>query len=202
MRLKWVALLCLLFLLTGCTGDSAPFTDDFSNVSSGWDSEIHDTFTRGYIGGTYDFQIAAPHWFTWVTRGYQYHDVAIDVDLSSANNSDNHYGLICRYNEGNFYYFAISADGYYGIFRHTKENGTLTPLTGPAMLSSSAIHLEGSNHLTAICKGPELSLIVNGEQIATVQDTTLSSGDIGMAAGTLNGGNTIVKFDTLQTSLP
>jgi len=202
-RTRWSLLLLLaIFVLAGCARTAAPFTDDFSDPASGWGAASHETYVRGYQQGRYLMQIDAPQWFVWVASGRLYEDVDVDVKVRSEGVADNHYGVFCRYTEGEFYYFAISSDGYYAIFRRNAD-GVLQPLTGTAMLRSPSIHRDGSeNRIRAVCKGSQLRLYINGEQVAQVEDDTLERGDVGMAAGTLRERGTIVWFDDLQVGKP
>lgn len=192
----------VLIVLAGCMSTSAPFTDDFSDPASGWGASSHETYVRGYQQGRYLMQIDVPGWFIWTTAGRSFDDVDLEVVVRSERVSDNHYGLFCRYTEGQFYYFAISTDGYYAIFRRT-EDGDLLPLTGRAMLRSPLIRTDGTeNRLQAVCQEDELRFFINGEQAVRITDDTLTRGDIGMAAGTLDQGGTIVWFDNLDVSKP
>ncbi len=186
----------------GCVNPAAPFEDDFSDPASGWGAASHETFVRGYQQGRYLIQIDVPQWFVWTTAGRRYMDVTVTCKAQAEGALDNHYGVLCRYTEGNFYYFAISADGYYGIFRRVN-GGPLEPLTGRAMLRSPLVRTDGSaNQLMAVCEGGQLSFFVNGELIAQVQDNLLDRGDVGMASGTLKTGGTVVWFDDLAAFRP
>jgi hypothetical protein len=197
----WV-LVILIGLLSGCLGASQPFEDDFSDPASGWGAASHETYVRGYQQGRYLFQIDVPQWFVWATSGRSFEDVEIEAVARAAGQSDNHYGLVCRYSDEQFYYFAISADGYYAIFR-SDEDGELLPLTGSSMLRSASIHTDGSdNRLLAVCQGVTLTLYVNGELAAQVEDETLAKGDVGLAAGTVETGGTSVWFDEFEVLRP
>lgn len=200
-RLGLLFILCVV-VLAGCAKISAPFKDDFSDPASGWGASSHETYVRGYQQGRYLMQIDVPQWFVWTTAGRTYQDVEVEVKLRSEQVADNHYGVFCRYTEGQFYYFAISTDGYYAIF-FRNEDGELLPLTGQAMLRSSLIRTDGSeNRLVAVCEGTQLTFYVNGEEVAQVEDETLDRGDVGMAAGTVRQGGTIIWFDDLEVDKP
>ncbi len=203
MRRAGLVALVGLWLLTGCLGTSSGFTDDFSDPASGWGAASHETYVRGYQQGQYLIQIDVPSWFVWTTAGRTYRDVAVEVVTRSEESTDNNYGVLCRYqDEDNFYYFAISADGYYAIFRRV-EGEELTPLTGQAMLRAPSIHTDGTeNRVLAVGEEEQLTMYVNGEQVAQVQDDALDRGDVGMAAGTLAEGSTIVWFDNLDVRKP
>jgi hypothetical protein len=200
-RLGLLFILCVA-VLAGCARTSPPFEDDFSDPASGWGASSHETYVRGYQQGRYLMQIDVPEWFVWTTAGRTYEDAEVEVNVRSEQVTDNHYGVFCRYTDGQFYYFAISADGYYAIFLR-NEDGELLPLTGQAMLRSSLIRTDGrENRLMAVCEGTQLTFYVNGEQIAQVEDDVLERGDVGMAAGTLRQGGTIVWFDDLKVDKP
>ncbi|MGC9399623.1 MAG: hypothetical protein ACP5HM_10870 [Anaerolineae bacterium] len=192
-----------LMLIVGCGGRATSFSDDFSDPASGWGAASTETYVRGYDSGRYLIRLDVPNWFVWVTGGYTYRDVSLEATIRSEGAVDNHYGLICRAGEQGFYYFAVSADGYYAIFRH-HEDGTLQPLNERAMVRSPLIHTGGaSNRLLAVCEGTTLTLYVNGERVAQVEDATLQKGDVGMAAGTARGASTtLVWFDDLKVTEP
>jgi hypothetical protein len=199
-RLVLFVLGCLI--LSGCLSASGSFVDDFSDPGSGWGAASHETYVRGYQQGRYLIQIDVPRWFVWATAGRAYEQVEIETITQSSGENDNHYGVLCRSRKGQSYYFAISADGYYGIFLQQDEE-MLVPLHGSAMLRSPAVRTDGSpNRLLATCEGSMLTLYVNGEQIAQVEDDTLKRGDVGLAAGTAQRGGTTVWFDDYTVSPP
>ena len=203
-RTRGSMLVLLVGLLAGCANLrlSPSFEDDFSDPASGWGAASHETYVRGYQQGRYLFQIDVPQWFVWATGGRLYEDVELEAVTRSAGQADNHYGLLCRHDETRFYYFAVSADGYYAIYR-MDEDEILTPLTGQAMLKSPVIYTDGSdNRLRASCDGPTLTLFVNGQLVAQVDDDELTSGDVGMAAGTASVGGTSIWFDDLEVLRP
>jgi hypothetical protein len=205
-KLRIFVFVILIGVLSGCLGTSQPFDDDFSDPASGWGAASHETYVRGYQQGRYLFQIDVPRWFVWATSGRSYDDVELEAIGRAAGQLDNHFGLLCRYAEVDeqeqFYYFSVSADGYYGIFL-MDEMGDLRPLTGPAMLRSPAVYVDGSdNRVVASCVGTDLTLYVNGTQVAQVEDDTLGKGDVGLAAGTLSVGGTSVWFDDFEARKP
>ena len=50
--------------------------------------------------------------------------------------------------------------------------------------------------------GNKLTLSVNGEQIASFDDTTFSSGDVGLFAGTFSEPGTDIHFDNFKVTKP
>ncbi len=201
-RLMLVLLLGAL-LLSACSSSPGPLRDDFSDPDSGWKSGASNDYVRGYQQGKYYLRIDTDDWLVWVTAGKSYKDVTLRITALSEETRDNTYGLICRANKNRFYYFAISADGFYGIYRH-EADGKLTPLTGPAMQRHTAIHTDGSaNYIEARCIGQQLTLIVNGQTLTTVEDTILRRGQIGLAGSKGRDDRpAIIWFDDLEVEQP
>ena len=198
----------LLFAISGCApngGPAAVFQDDFDSSDSGWGKDQRDQFSRGYADGTYFFELYEPDWFAWAYPGGEFEDVSVEVDASlTSGATDGHWGVICRHTDlDNFYYFAISADGYYAIFR--MDQGFLKIITGDghAMVPSSAIKTgQQANHILAVCRGDELSLYVNDVWLDTVTDGAHVRGDVGLGAGSGPGGSFRVQFDDLVVTEP
>lgn len=204
----WLIILALLALACGCGGGEAlelPFRDNFSDSNSGWGSEQREEFERGYEAGEYFIQLHEPNWFTWTHLDKQIDDVSVEVDGHLASGSHgSHFGMICRQvDRENFYYFAISADGFYAIFR--RADGEMEILSGNEneMSPSSAIRTgQKNNHILATCQGNELSLYVNGQLVETVTDDTHAEGDVGIGAGSDAKGGARVQFDNFAATKP
>jgi hypothetical protein len=181
------------------------FRDDFSNPHSGWDV-VHekDAVIEYTAQGRYRIWLNYPHTAIWANPGLQFTDTRIEVDAIKASGpDDNQFGVICRYEDAdNFYFFLISSDGYYGIGK-TKD-GKQTLLTGGGNMDFSPEIAKGhaSNHLRADCVGSNLALFVNGRHLATVADTDFSRGDVGLMVGTFGEPGTDIRFDNFAVYAP
>jgi hypothetical protein len=198
-----------LLLVCSCARDEdrAPFfRDDFDDSSDGWGTDQCEEFGRGYADGEYFIELHRPNWFAWASAGRQFSDVSVEMDAYLASGSqDGHFGALCRYmNKDNFYYFAVSADGYYAIFKRL-DGGDLEVLTGngDGMVPSSAIKTGGqANRVAVTCQGAELSLYVNGELVDVVTDEAHVRGDVGVGAASGAGGDARVHFDDFVVTEP
>jgi len=200
-------LVFLSLLVSSCStgGQEIPFRDDFQDSRSGWGTDQSDEFDRGYQDGEYFIELYGPNWFAWSYSGAQVDDVSVEVDAYlSSGARDGHFGVLCRYvDEDNFYYFAISVDGYYGIFR--RENGGMRAITGDGvgMVHSSTIRTGGqTNTIQAVCQGSDLSLYVNGELLESVSDDAHLQGDVGLGAGSGPEGGARILFDDVDVARP
>ena len=179
------------------------YADDFSKPG-GWG-------TMGRNGGSIQFEyeglnikVDTPNFLFWTVNGKNYQDVMVDVDavLLSGPTNDN-FGVICRFkNNENFYGMVISHDGYYGIFKNIE--GNIQPLLQPEGMRYSEIIRQGGivNHIQATCRGKSLSLTVNGEKLASVDDSDLASGKFGLIAGAYDQPGVDVLFDNLLVVQP
>jgi len=117
-------------------------------------------------------------------------------------NDDNLFGVTCRVQTTqDFYAFLISADGYYGIYKHQDDKFQL--LGQNAMLPSEVIQQGNQvNHIRADCIGNTLSLHINGVKIAETQDDQYTRGDVGLIAGALSDPGVDIHFDNFTVFKP
>ncbi|MDY7075369.1 MAG: hypothetical protein SXV54_00460 [Chloroflexota bacterium] len=210
-RLKGCLAVLALLLACGCTSTSGndqglPFQDGFEGSDSGWGTDQSEEFRRGYERDEYFIELFEANWFTWAYPGMEFYDVSVEIEAYPVSDSqDGHFGVLCRHVDvDNFYYFAISADGYYAIFRRVDGRDLETLIgDGDGMLPSSAIKTGGqTNHIVAVCQGDDLSLYVNGELLETVTDDTHAQGDVGFGAGSDLEGEVRVQFDNFLVTRP
>ena len=83
-----------------------------------------------------------------------------------------------------------------------EVNGTLETLVAPTYSTYINLGWDVVNLIHVECIGSSLSLSVNGHLLETVTDTTLSGGDICLAANSLAGSFTEVAFDNIVVTEP
>lgn len=162
------------------------FYDDFGHSISGWDVQQGVQGSSGYNSGRYVLQVDHPSLDLWGTAGLNLANVSIEVDAArTAEPESASMGIICRYLDGdNFYFAIITSHGYAGIGAY--EQGGLRLLSGEGLKPTPSVR-GGSrvNHLRFDCVDTALTLYVNGQLAATVQDARLAGGDVGLIAGSL-----------------
>lgn len=178
------------------------FFDDFSDPNSGWYTNGDPASPGLYAGGGYVLVKEQPQGAVWALPGRVFTDVRIEVQASKQGGDDNNFfGVLCRVGgttqSADFYLLMISSDGYFGIAR--KEGETLGLVGQDKMLYSSAI-IQGNstNAITAICAGTRLALYANGELLVEVNDAELTSGQVGILAGTFDVAGTSIFFDDFK----
>ncbi|MDZ4765460.1 MAG: hypothetical protein SGI73_12985 [Chloroflexota bacterium] len=134
--------------------------------------------------------------FMWTLHPAQHSNSLIQVDtLPYSIYRDNAYGVMCRASpddNGDGYYFLISADGQYTIRR--GFNREIQPLI--EWTASSAIRQDTApNRLRALCLGDRLALYINGQFVAETRDSLYRQGSAGIVAAVPAGGELDVQFD-------
>lgn len=208
---KFALWMILIAGILACSGSSlfgqdfnSNFEDDFSDENGSWpNSGDEDGFT-GYHRGGYRMLVTSDFKDVWVLPGANFTDVSIAVDTTKiGGDDDNDFGLICRAEDlNNFYAGVISSDGYYGIFRYSDGDGLELIDLEEMLPSETIIQGNATNLLRFDCIGATLSLYVNGTLLIQVEDSDLSSGDIGLLAGTYAIPGTDILFDNLYADSP
>ena len=214
LRQLWFGLTLLPFLV-GCAASPVPtlpavsipqagdvlFKDEFDSFLTGWDRVSNDNGIMDYDQGSYRMLVRQPQLNLWSTPKRNFGDVRVETDvLRLAGPDENRAGLICRYHEGDYYFFIISNDGFYAIGKFIGGNTLL--LGQSEMLSSQYILTNTINHLRADCIGDELTLFVNFKQIASVQDADFPSGGVGLLAGAFDEAGVDLSFDHFVVMQP
>jgi hypothetical protein len=189
----------------GNGGDNILLQDDFSDTGSGWDRSSTEEAVTDYTDGRYRILVNAESYSAWANPNQgSYSDTRVEVDATKAGgDDDNEYGLICRHQDiNNFYVGTISSDGYYG-FLIRQGGGSLELVGMDAMQPTDAIvQSEATNHIRLDCVGTTLTLYVNGTMVGSVSDSSISSGDVGLYAGTFEFAGTDILFDNFVVYQP
>lgn len=176
--------------------------DDFSDPAGGWPRATHAEGSVDYVDGAYRILVTKADASVWAEAGPRLADVRVEADATFvAGPAINSYGLICRYQDAeNYYSLEVGSDGFYGIYK--AKGGEYTRLTPENATSGAVRKGAATNRLRADCIGNTLSLFVNGQKVAEVQDNEFAAGSIGMTAGAFEGAGTDVRFDNLVVLKP
>jgi serine/threonine protein kinase len=182
---------------------SIVFQDNFEDPRSGWEVGDYETGSVGYENGVYSVISLGNNMPMWGVADRFLTDLIIEVDASQVSAgpaNDNEYGVACRLQpDGDGQYLSISGDGYYGIWLNYGPDWI--PLVD--WTQSDAIRRgNATNRMRAVCDGPTLSLFVNGQHLATVEDTTFAGGDIALTATSYEDTATKIVFDDLVVYAP
>jgi hypothetical protein len=177
-----------------------PYSDDFSDPNSGWETLSDLNADVSYEAGTLRIVIKRENLIQWSAAGKHFGDAVFEVDARpNGGPLDNGFGVIFRMKDrNNFYHFAISSDGYWraGYVRDGVWSNWDDWQPHPAIRSGSQV-----NRIKVVMQGTKLSFFVNDQFIASREDSLFASGDIGVFALTLiDAPGTDITFDNVLVS--
>lgn len=177
------------------------YEEQFEDNTTGWARIANDHGIMDYDGGGYRILVREPGLNVWSTSEQNFGNVRVEADVIRLNGPDeNRMGLLCRYRDGDYYFFMITNDGYYGI---GKFIGGMTLLLGQSeMQTSDAIQTGTMNHLRADCIGDKLTFYINFTEVASATDSDFPSGDVGVLAGAFSEAGVDVLFDNFVVLQP
>ena len=182
-------------------GQTAPaavtlFYEDFETPTSSWAEKSDENREQGYLDGVYFISVTASDWIAWDTPGYNFDDFSLQVDtLQSSGDAGNAHGVLFRYVDGdNFYRFAITGDGFFSLFKQEKGEWEAIIDWRESVYINPAGEL---NHLGVFCRGDQISLYTNGQELVTVADDSFAQGDIGLFASAYDVPEIQALFDEL-----
>jgi hypothetical protein len=191
------------------SNDQAFYTEEFDGTLDSWtpftignESQVK----RSLESGKLVFSLSAvgdnvPAAYLY-NPSFTYTDVQLDVVTTNNGNNSNAVALVCRYTESGWYEFDISNSGTYSIYAVDVVQQSFNKL---AEGNSPSIKAGLSTNLyTAVCKGSELTLYVNGDLVDTITDSSFnfSAGNIGIGVSSLQGLPVDVFIESLKVSQP
>jgi hypothetical protein len=201
-----------LFLFSSCSSPSVPlvppagsgdilYQEDFEQNTTGWDRIANDNGIMDYDGGGYRMLIQRAGYNLWSTPEKNFTDVRVEADVFRLNGpAENRMGLMCRYQNGDYYFFIISNDGFYAIGKYI---GGQTLLLGQTeMQLTEFIQKDAVNHLRADCVGDKLTFYINYNEVASVQDSDFPNGDVGLLTGAFTEAGVDVLYDHFMVIQP
>ena len=189
-------------------GGEVLFKDDFVPGRGEWGTGSDSDRTVEYVDESLNIKIAAQNYFVWTMPNDNTYD-NIHMEVTAINrNADPHaaFGITCNQqfiNESR-YYFAITPAGEYAIVLAALAQDD-TFLTNGGWETSDLIAKNAASYRIGVdCGKGKLTLYVDGQQIASVDDTTYPSGGFALFAlsGNQDNGADVLFDDFIMTQLP
>ncbi|MFN3491530.1 MAG: serine/threonine protein kinase [Anaerolineales bacterium] len=175
--------------------------DDFSELDGTWGTIQDEDSSVQYDNEALRIQIFKPNRLLYSTpNNTGYENVHLEVTAINNNTDPNTvFGLIChqQLDSQSFYYLAIMPAEQYIIVRIDNGNlGAILTNDGQWGFSETIPQNAPSYRLSADCANGNLKLFVNGQEIASVADTTYTKGKVGvMVSSAANAATTDISFD-------
>lgn len=184
------------------------FQDEFSDPSNGWKIGADDGARRLLDNGQYVVQVTKPNLEVLANASAGgLTNLHAEVTVTSTGfATDEGFGIICNYSDSSHYYFlGFTPDGYFAIVK--QEGSTETILTDPNnhWVASAHYALNAASYRVGADCGADgkLVLYADGHEVASVDDSTYTSGEIGLIVRTFDKAPAEVRFgDLIVTALP
>lgn len=203
--LLWLILLSLAAAtFSACAGQAGPTFNETFDDTGDW-STGDDAYTEGKIvEGTYHLLIKGDDISRWASAGENFANGVYQLEATQiAGPLDNGYGMLFRGDteNGNFYLFKISGDGYVWIGRY-RDQAEEQAIIGQHWFQSPAVNqgLNQTNTLRVEAESGNMIFYVNDQEVGRVTDNTYRAGDIGLFAQTLGQGGVEVQFDNFSVT--
>ena len=182
--------------------------DDFSEVDN-WGTGTDSDSGVEYEDNALNFVVFTKNYFVWSTpNDVDYRNIHMEVTII-INDTDLNtaFGIMCNQQvaENSFYYFAITPNREYAIAKAEVDETDLFLTNNDQWASSDLIAQNADSYrLGADCANGELTLYVDGQQIASVSDSSYTTGGIGLFTWSAEEATaTDVSFDDfIMTELP
>ena len=137
---------------------------------------------------------------------FTYEDVKVDVSADNRGRNNNNISLICRYDPDiGWYEFNIANNGLYDIYYAEVTSSGEISYTRITNGGSNAIK-QGKevNEYSISCKGDELSLTINGDEVTTITEKTygLREGQVGVSVSSFNVLPILIEMDWIKINEP
>jgi hypothetical protein len=181
-------------------------SDDFSSAQWGTGTDVDSAVE--YVNETLQFNVFKKNWFVWSTPdGEDYENIHMEVTvINNDTDSTTAFGLMCnKSGGGDFYYLAVTAAGQYAIAKAADGEVDLFLTNNDEWGDSDLITVNASSYrIGADCGNNTLTLYVDGQEVASVVDSSYTSGQVAVLAWSgEEATNTNVSFDDfLMTELP
>ena len=176
---------------------TGPFRDDFSDPGSGWVNDSGTNWSIGYYEGGYRIVNEVYKVEITASRSRVHTDFIIEADVHKLSGADSAYfGVTCRKVGETYFTMGITGAGEYMIVKTTNDvPAIMVEGTHPAIKKGDVV-----NHLKGSCIGKQISLAVNGVDVASIfNEGPLFGNFVGIIAGTLGEPGIEVKFDNFNS---
>jgi hypothetical protein len=184
--------------------------DDFSNSRIQWGTGTDADSSVEYKDEALNFQIFTKNYIVWTTpNDSDYENIHMEVTvINNGTDSTTAFGLFCDKQypiDDSRYYFAITPAGQYAIAKAALAQTDVFLTNNDAWGHSDLIAKDATSYrVGADCGNGKLTLYVDGKEVASVDDTTYTSGRIAVFAWSGEEATTTnVSFDDFKmTKLP
>ena len=183
--------------------------DDFS-AGSNWGTLTDSDTSIEYLNDALNMIVYTKNYFVWTTPDdVDYKNVHLEVTVIINDTDPNTaFGMLCNQQasaDDTYYYFAITPSAQYVIAKAEAGQTDIFLTNNDEWGTSASIAKNRSSYrLGADCGNGKLTLYVDGQEIASVSDTSYTTGGVGLLTWSAEEATTTdVSFDDfVLTELP
>jgi len=185
------------------------FQDDFVPGRGEWGTGSDADRTVEYLNEALHFNIVKENYFVWTApNDTDYSNIHMEVTaFNNGSDPDTAMGFVCyqQFFDEDSYYFAVTPAGDYAIALAALAQDDVFLTNNDQWGSSDLIPKNAATYrIGADCGNGKLTLYVNGQEVASVEDTTYTSGRFALYvwSGKKTGGTDVSYDDFIMTQLP
>ncbi len=180
------------------------FQENFSDPARGLlsiNSPEPTRYSYTYDNGEYAIRVLDPAFDRLPIRSLpgDYANATLAVDARIVGDTAVRYiALSCRSSNSGHYRLVVEPDS--GVFRLIRRDGESASTELVPEKAAPAIRRgNGTNHIELSCSGSTIAVIINGSEVASVQDSTYTTGLMWIAGGAYTGNRvtTDIRFDNV-----
>ena len=185
-----LAIAVLVSASLGCNalsalGNRPVLEDNFEGSDSNWGTGTDADSSVEYSDGGLRLKIFKENYFVWSTPDDQdYENVHIEVTvINNVTDSTTAFGILCHQQAitDSFYYFAVTPGGEYAIAKAALAQTDVFLTNDDQWAQSDTIAQNAASYrLGADCGTGTLTFYVDGQQIASVSDSSYVNGGVGV----------------------
>jgi hypothetical protein len=165
-------------------GTGPLFQDDFS-TSGQWGTSTDTNSSIEYSDGGLRMQIFTNLYFIWSTPSAdRYEDIHVEVTVKNNNtHPTTAFGILCNQQPVTdlFYYVAITPAGEYAIAETSLTQPDVFLTNDDQWAQSDLIAVNAPSYrLGADCRNGTVTMYVDGQQVASVNDDSFTAGTVGL----------------------
>ena len=177
-----------------------PFADTFDDPRSGWLTTSSESGSLQYVDGAYSMSVkeAQRDWPSWAPlastcpANFSVEGTAYVASTARDATSGLQWGL----GPDDFYWFRVSADGYYSVYQRLK--GVWQDALVKWTVSEQIQQQSGENHLRVVVVGDEAMIEVNGTALGVVQLAMPGPYKVGIVGGARDSAPAEVRFTSFS----
>ena len=181
-------------------GGDVLLQDDFSSSRGTWGTGTNADRSVEYENDSLRLQVFTHNYIVWTTpNNKDYENVHIEVTVdTSATDETTAFGVLCnqQVTGSAYHYFVVTPAGDYAIAKAAVAQTDVFLTNNDQWATSDQITQNASSYrVGADCGNGTLTLYLDGEEIATISDSTYTSGGVGVIVWSGEDASADVTFD-------